>query len=66
MDEKTNLDCIVGGNIQPTLREFYQQVETAVKAKLARIILQDVLDTITVRQARKMAGNSPSTTPTNK
>ena len=46
----------MGGNIQPTLREFYQQAETAAKAKLARIILQDVLDTITVRQARKMAG----------
>ncbi len=47
--------CIVGGNIQETLDGFYQQAETAAKAKLARTSLQDVIDTIRVKQAIKDA-----------
>lgn len=53
IDEKTNPECIVGGNIQATLEKFYQQAEDAAKARLARTSLQDVLDTILVRQAEK-------------
>lgn len=53
IDEKTNPDCIVGGNIQPTLASFYQQAETAAKAKLAQTTLADVLDTIIVKQTEK-------------
>src|SRR5699024_2053860 len=56
IDERTNPQCIVGGNIQETLDGFYQQAETAAKAKLARISLQDVIDTIRVKQALKDAG----------
>lgn len=55
IDEKTNPDCIVGGNIQPTLERFYQSADIAAKAKLAKISLQDVLNTILVRQAKKEA-----------
>nr|WP_303094143.1 Rrf2 family transcriptional regulator [Limosilactobacillus mucosae] len=53
IDKKTNPKCIVGGNIQPTLQKFYQQAEDAAKAQLARTSLQDILDTILVRQAEK-------------
>lgn len=55
IDEKTAPECIVGGNIQATLAEYYQQAETAAQAKLAGISLQDVLDSILVKQAQKEA-----------
>ncbi len=53
VDDKTNPQCIVGGNIQDTLRYYYEQVETAAKAKLARISLADIIDSIIVKQAQK-------------
>lgn len=53
IDEKTNPQCVVGGNIQETLDEFYQQAEVAAEAKLARTSMQDVIDTILVKQAQK-------------
>ena len=55
IDEKTDPECIVGGNIQATLAEYYQQAETAAQAKLAGISLQDVLDSILVKQVQKEA-----------
>ena len=51
VDDKTNPQCIVGGNIQDTLRYYYEQVETSAKAKLARISLEDIIDSIIVKQA---------------
>ncbi|KRL27799.1 transcriptional regulator, BadM Rrf2 family [Limosilactobacillus frumenti DSM 13145] len=53
VDDKTNPQCIVGGNIQDTLRYYYKQVETSAKAKLARISLADIIDSIIVKQAQK-------------
>lgn len=53
IDQKTNPKCIVGGNIQATLEEYYQQAETAAEAKLDATSLQDILDTIMVKQAQK-------------
>lgn len=55
VDEKTNPECIVGGNIQETLRAYYDQVEVAAEAKLARISLADVIDSIIVKEAQKKA-----------
>ena len=55
IDEKTAPECIVGGNIQATLAEYYHQAEVAAQAKLATVTLQDVLDSILVRQAQKEA-----------
>ena len=52
---KTNPACVVGGNIQPTLTEYYRQAEVAAKAKLQQTTLQDLIDTILVRQAEKEA-----------
>ena len=53
IDHNTNPQCIVGGNIQSTLEDYYHHAETAVKAKLQQITLQDVIDTILVKQAEK-------------
>lgn len=55
IDKQTNPQCIVGGNIQETLNEYYQQAENAAKAKLAGTSLQDIIDTIRVKQAQKDA-----------
>lgn len=57
IDPKTNPACIVGGNIQPTLTEYYRQAEIAAKAKLQQTTIQDVIDTILVRQAEKEEAN---------
>lgn len=53
IDHNTNPECIVGGNIQPTLEDYYRHAEVAAKAKLQQITLQDVIDTILVKQAEK-------------
>lgn len=53
IDHKTNPQCIVGGNIQETLSEYYNQAEVAAKAKLNNTKLSDVIDTILVKQKEK-------------
>ncbi|MCT3601614.1 Rrf2 family transcriptional regulator [Lactobacillus acidophilus] len=53
IDHKTNPECIVGGNIQSTLAEYYKQAEVAAKAKLNDTKLSDVIDTILVKQKEK-------------
>lgn len=55
VDKRTNPQCIVGGNIQSTLDTFYQEAENAAMAKLTTISLQDVINTIRVKQAQKDA-----------
>ena len=55
IDKKTNPECIVGGNIQETLSQYYQEAENSAKAKLAQTSLQDVINTIQVKQAQKEA-----------
>lgn len=57
IDKKTNPECVVGGNIQPTLTEFYHAADVAAKAKLNQFTLQDVLDNILVKQAQKEQQN---------
>lgn len=56
VDPKTNPDCIVGGNIQTVLKQYYQDAQTAAEARLAKTSLQDVVDNILVEQAKKDAG----------
>lgn len=53
IDDQTDPQCIVGGNIQSTLAGFYRQAETAAEAKLIAVNLQDVIDGILVSQAKK-------------
>lgn len=53
IDHKTNPQCIVGGNIQETLEQYYNQAEVAAKAKLNNTKLSDIIDTILVKQKEK-------------
>ena len=55
VDPKTNPDCIVGGNNQTVLKQYYQDAQTAAEARLAKTSLQDVVDNILVEQAKKDA-----------
>ncbi|VDG21124.1 Rrf2 family transcriptional regulator [Lactiplantibacillus mudanjiangensis] len=55
VDPKTNPDCIVGGNIQTVLRQYYQDAQTAAEARLAKTSLQDIVDNLLVEQAKKEA-----------
>lgn len=55
IDHETNPTCIVGGNIQPTLIDYFSHAETAAGAVLDKISLQDVIDTILVKDAKKRA-----------
>lgn len=55
VDEKTNPQCPIGGNIQDTLNEVYAQVQQAAEAKMAEVSVQQIIDGIVDRaKARKM------------
>lgn len=53
VDPKTNPQCIVGGNIQNTLNNFYNEIELATLTKMSQITLQDVIGDILKRQSQK-------------
>ena len=53
VDPKTNPQCIVGGNIQNTLNDFYNEIELAALTKMSQYTLQDVIGDILKRQAQK-------------
>lgn len=53
IDYETNPECIVGGNIQFTLEKYYNEAEIAAKAKLESTSLQDIINTILIRNKEK-------------
>lgn len=53
IDPKTNPMCIVGGNIQDTLGNFYTEIEETAYAKMNELSLKDIIDDIQVRQSSK-------------
>lgn len=53
VDDKTNLNCPVGRNIQQTLDQAYQQVQTASENSMAQITLQGIIDDIVEREAQR-------------
>ncbi|MDT6979822.1 Rrf2 family transcriptional regulator [Levilactobacillus zymae] len=55
VDDKTNPQCIVGGNIQETLREAYQEVQQAAEAQMAQITLATLITQIWARQRQREA-----------
>ncbi|MFB9769659.1 Rrf2 family transcriptional regulator [Lactiplantibacillus modestisalitolerans] len=55
VDPKTNPQCIVGGNIQSVLSQYYQDAQTAAEARLAKTSLQDIVDSLLVEQAKQDA-----------
>lgn len=53
IDTKTEPKCIVGGNIQNTLKEEYGKVQNAALQEMKKITLQEIIDDILVRQSKK-------------
>lgn len=54
VDTQTNLDCPVGRNIQPVLRDFYDQIQKAAEQKMAAIKLSDISRDILVRNQKNV------------
>ncbi|GEO70638.1 Rrf2 family transcriptional regulator [Levilactobacillus acidifarinae] len=57
VDDKTNPLCIVGGNIQATLREAYQEVQHAAETQMAQITLERLITQIWTRQRQREAAD---------
>lgn len=55
IDPKTNPKCIVGGNIQDTLNDFYGRVQKSAFDEMSKITLADIIDDVLNRQAAKQA-----------
>ncbi|KRK74900.1 transcriptional regulator [Levilactobacillus namurensis DSM 19117] len=53
VDDRTNPQCIVGGNIQETLRGAYQQVQRAAENQMAQITLAELISEIQVRERKR-------------
>jgi len=53
VDDKTNPNCVVGGNIQDTLREAYAEVQTAAEAQMKEITLARLIGDILAREQAK-------------
>ncbi|WP_407885723.1 Rrf2 family transcriptional regulator [Levilactobacillus sp. N40-8-2] len=53
IDDQTNLHCIVGGNIQETLRVAYAKVQAAAESQMATITLASLIADIWQRERQK-------------
>lgn len=53
VDEKTNLKCIVGGNIQETLTGVYQKIQSDAEKSMSQVTLKDIIDSILVNNSKK-------------
>lgn len=53
VDTDTNLNCIIGGNIQSVLGDYYETLTDAVKEKLAQTTLAEIIDKILAQAAAK-------------
>lgn len=52
VDEQTNMDCLVGANIQATLNDAYRRVQTAAEAEMAQITLEMLVQGILTQAQR--------------
>ncbi|MCY9807526.1 Rrf2 family transcriptional regulator [Lentilactobacillus senioris] len=57
IDHQTNPNCIVGGNIQQVLAQYYDEAQLAAQQKLQSITLANIIDSIMTKQALKERGN---------
>lgn len=53
VDEKTNMNCPVGRNIQDTLNAAYAQVQKAAEESMQSIVLQDLIDDVLIREKNR-------------
>lgn len=58
VDDKTNPKCVVGGNIQETLRVAYDEVQRAAETQMAQITLASLVDDIWTREREKTANGN--------
>jgi len=58
VDDKTNPKCVVGGNIQETLRVAYDEVQRAAETQMAQITLASLVDDIWTREREKKANGN--------
>lgn len=50
VDSHTSKNCPVGKTVPPVLTHYYQEIQAAAEAKMAKISLQDVLNDVTLMQ----------------
>ncbi|MCI1984439.1 MAG: Rrf2 family transcriptional regulator [Bifidobacteriaceae bacterium] len=55
IDEKTNPQCIVGGNIQQSLNDVYSRVQASAEATMASTSLATIVDDVLRREQAKTA-----------
>ena len=53
LDTSTNPDCIVGGNIQKVLGNYYEDAKMAALRKFNNVSLQDIVESLLVEQKAK-------------
>lgn len=53
LDTNTNPECIVGGNIQKVLGNYYEDAKMAALRKFNNVTLQDIIESIEVEQKAK-------------
>ncbi|CAJ1174376.1 transcription regulator [Companilactobacillus paralimentarius DSM 13238 = JCM 10415] len=58
IDEKTNPQCIVGGNIQDTLTGIYDRIQADAEDSMSQISLQQIIDGILENNEKKKLSNS--------
>ncbi|GEO59168.1 Rrf2 family transcriptional regulator [Companilactobacillus bobalius] len=58
IDEKTNPQCIVGGNIQETLTGIYDRIQADAEESMSQISLQQIIDGILENNEKKKLSNS--------
>ncbi|MTV81541.1 Rrf2 family transcriptional regulator [Secundilactobacillus folii] len=60
VDDKTNMNCPVGANIQDTLNVVYAKVQADAEQSMAQITLDQIVTDLQDRQARKEAAKATS------
>lgn len=53
VDDKTNMDCPVGANIQGALNTAYRKVQQQAEASMDGITLDQIIEDVEVSQAKK-------------
>lgn len=53
VDDKTNMDCPVGANIQDTLNDVYAKVQAEAERSMSKITLAQIVDDLVFREAQR-------------
>ena len=58
IDDKTNLQCVVGANIQDTLRSVYDDIQMKTELAMKEVTLQELIDDILIREKSRSVGQT--------